>query len=138
MLLVAQGKESACSAGDTGSIPGLGGSPGGGNGNPLQYSRLENPMDIGAWWATVHGVARSWTRLSTHTSINSCLVNLKSVDSGSPQSFWNQGPVLWKIIFPQTRLEGSRDGFVMFPAYHIYLHFISIRITSAPPQTIRR
>ena len=41
-------------------------SPGGGNGNPLQYSRLGKPMDRGAWWATVHGVAKSWTRLSMH------------------------------------------------------------------------
>ena len=52
------GKESACSAGDSGSIPGSGRSPGEGNGNPLQYSCLENPMDRGAWWAMVHGVAR--------------------------------------------------------------------------------
>ena len=44
-----------------GSIPGLGRSPGGGNGNPLQYSCLENPMDRGTWWATVHGVTKSWT-----------------------------------------------------------------------------
>ena len=43
---------------DVGSIPGLGRSPGEGNGNPVQYSRLENPMDRGAWWATVQGVAR--------------------------------------------------------------------------------
>ena len=49
--------ESACEAGDLGSIPGLGQSPGGGHGNPLQYSCLENPMDRGAWWATVQGVA---------------------------------------------------------------------------------
>ena len=48
--------ESACSAGDTGSTPGLGRSPGGGNSNPLQYSCLENPMGRGAWRATVHGV----------------------------------------------------------------------------------
>ena len=48
-------------SGDLGSIPGAGRSPGGGNGNPLQYSGLENPMDRGAWWATVHGVAKSWT-----------------------------------------------------------------------------
>ena len=47
------GKESACNAGDTGSIPGSGRSPGEGHGNPLQYSCLENPMDRGAWWATV-------------------------------------------------------------------------------------
>ena len=58
------GKESACSAGDPSSILGLGRSPGKGNGNPLQYSCLEDPMDRGAWWATVHGVVRSWTRLS--------------------------------------------------------------------------
>ena len=51
------GKESACNARDPGSIPGLGRSPGEGNGNPLQYSSLENPMDRGASWATVHGVA---------------------------------------------------------------------------------
>ena len=51
-------------AGDTGSIPGLGRSPGEGNGTPLQYSCLENPMDGGAWWAAVHRVARSQTRLS--------------------------------------------------------------------------
>ena len=50
------GKESICNARNTGSIPGLGRSNGGGNGNPLQYSCLENPMDIGAWQATVHGV----------------------------------------------------------------------------------
>ena len=48
---------------DMGSIPGLGRSPGEGNGNPLQYSCLENFMDRGAWQATVHGVAKSWTRL---------------------------------------------------------------------------
>ena len=46
---------------DTGSIPGLGRSPGGGNGNSLQYSNLEKPMDREAWWATVHGAAKSWT-----------------------------------------------------------------------------
>ena len=46
---------------DTGSIPELGRSPGRGHGNPLQYSFLENPMDRGAWWTIVHGVAKSWT-----------------------------------------------------------------------------
>ena len=60
-------KASACNAGDLGSIPGSGRSPGEGNGNPLQYSCLENPMDGGAWWATVHGVAKSRTRLSDFT-----------------------------------------------------------------------
>ena len=57
-------KESACNVGDMGSIPGLGRSPGEGNGNPLQYSCLANPMDGGAWWAAVHGVAESQTQLS--------------------------------------------------------------------------
>ena len=61
------GNESACSTGDPSSIPGLGRSPGEGNGNPLQYSCLENPMDRGAWWAAVHGVAKSRTRLSDFT-----------------------------------------------------------------------
>ena len=55
------GKESACNAGDSGSIPGSGRFPGGGNGNPLQYSYLRNPMDRGAGWATVHEFAKSWT-----------------------------------------------------------------------------
>ena len=50
------GKESACNAKDLGSIPGLGRCPGGGHGNPLQYSCLEDPMDRGAWWAIVHRV----------------------------------------------------------------------------------
>ena len=52
------GKASAYNAGDPGLIPGSGRSPGKANGNPLQYSCLENPMDGGAWWATVHGAAR--------------------------------------------------------------------------------
>ena len=53
------GEKSACNAGDLGSIPGSGRSPGAGNGNPLQYTRLENPMDGGARWATAHGVTKS-------------------------------------------------------------------------------
>ena len=57
-------KESVCNAGDPGSIPWSGRSSGEGNGNPLQYSCLENPMDRGAWRATAHGVAKSRTRLS--------------------------------------------------------------------------
>ena len=54
------GKESACNAGGLGLIPGSGRSPGEENGNPLQYSCLENPMDREAWRATVHGIAKSW------------------------------------------------------------------------------
>ena len=55
--------ESSCNAGDLGSIPGLGRSPGGGHGKLLQYSCLENPTARGAWWATVHRVAKNWTQL---------------------------------------------------------------------------
>ena len=57
-------KNPPANAGDMGLVPGLGGSPGGGNGNPLQYSCLGNLMDRGSWWAIVHGVQKSWTQLS--------------------------------------------------------------------------
>ena len=57
-------KEFTCNAGDPDSIPGLGKSPGERNGYPLQYSCLKNSMDRGTWWATVHGVAKSKTRLN--------------------------------------------------------------------------
>ena len=57
-------KKPLASAGGVCSIPGLGRSPRGGNGNPLQYSCLGNPKKRGAWWTTVHGVAKSWTQLS--------------------------------------------------------------------------
>ena len=69
----ASGKEPTASAGDTGDmglIPWSGRSAGGGNGNPLQYSCLENPMDRGAWQATVHGVEKSKTRLSTRAYVH--------------------------------------------------------------------
>ena len=62
------GKESACNAGDPGSVPGSGRSPGEVNGNQLQYSCLENSMDRGAWWATVHRVTKSQTLLSNYHS----------------------------------------------------------------------
>ena len=75
------GKESACNIGATGnagSMPGLGRSFGGGHGNTLQYSCLENPMDRGAWWATVHSVAKSQTwlkRLSMHIIVQQKLTH---------------------------------------------------------------
>ena len=67
---------SASNAGDLGSIPGSGRSLGEGNGNPLQYSCLENPMDGGAWWATVHGVAKSQIRLSDLTNLTLATIQL--------------------------------------------------------------
>ena len=66
------GKESACNAGDPGLIPGLGRFSGEGNGNPLKNSCLENPMDRGAWQATVHGVARVRHDLSDETITTTC------------------------------------------------------------------
>ena len=67
-------KVSACNVGDLGLIPGLGWFFGEGNGNPLQYSCLENPMDGGAWWATAHGVTKSQTWLSHFTSLHFCCI----------------------------------------------------------------
>ena len=64
------GKESASNAGDLGSIPGSGRSPGEGNGNPLQYSHLEISMDRGSWQATVHGAAKSQAQLSDQHSMS--------------------------------------------------------------------
>ena len=66
-------KNPPANVGDVGLIPGSGRSPGGGNGNPLQYSCLENPMERGAWWAIVHGVTRSWTQLNTHTHVHTSM-----------------------------------------------------------------
>ena len=66
VLVVKNSPASAENIRDVGSIPGWKRSPGGGRGNPLQYSCPENPMDRGPWWAMVHSVAKSWTRLSTH------------------------------------------------------------------------
>ena len=66
-------KESACSVGDPDSVPGSGRSSGGGNGNRLQYSCLEYPMDRGAWWIIDYGVAKSWTRLIDKHTHSDCL-----------------------------------------------------------------
>ena len=66
LLVVKNPSANAGDTGDMGSIPGLGRSPRGGNGNLLQYSCKENPMDRGVWQATAHGITKSWTRLTTH------------------------------------------------------------------------
>ena len=75
---------------DAGLIPGLGRSPGGGHGNPLWYSCLENLMDKGAWWATVHSVVQSWTRLKWFTHITHVLaiVNIATMNIEVFVSFW--------------------------------------------------
>ena len=88
-------KESACNAGGAGdvhSIPGCGRSSGGKHGNPLQHSPLENPMDRGAWWAIVHRVTKSRTRLSDFTFFLSCYYWVAFCYLSNPSSFdWYLG-----------------------------------------------
>ena len=78
---------------DTGSIPGPGRTPGGGHSNPLQYSWLENPMDRGAWWATIHRVTKSQTqlkRLSTHAILQCRQILYQLSHQGSPFNILQQ------------------------------------------------
>ena len=111
--------------GDPGSIPGLGRSPGEGNGNPFQYSCLENPMDGGAWWATVHGVAKSWTRLSDlwididRNNLSSLPGSSVSKESACNSGDWCSNPGLgrypWRrgwqptLVFLPGKFHGQRS-----------------------------
>ena len=80
-----EGKASTYNEGDPGLIPGLGRSPGEGNGNPLQYSCLENPTDGGASWVTVHGVTKSQTQLNDFTfTFKSCVTLSDPMDYCTP------------------------------------------------------
>ena len=90
-----EGKESTCNVGDLGLISELGSSPGGGHGNPLKYSYLENPMDRGAWQATVHEIAKSWTRLS----------DLTFTFNFNPTKHWS----CWKPWGHPTQVWGSQE-----------------------------
>ena len=120
VLVVKNPPASAGEIRDEGSIPGSGRSPGGGHGNPLQYSCLENPMDRGAWWATVHGVSKNCTRQSdwvcTHrlrsnigTSLLVQWLKLHAVNEGGPGSTPGQRTrshlLQLKIRIPQWRLK---------------------------------
>ena len=107
------GKESACKAGDTGdsgSIPGLGRSPGGGHDNPLQCSCLEKSRNRRAWWATVHGVAKSQTRRNEHTHIRIILPGYKWGNWSSGEfvafaelpSWWRKGLALYLALNGRT------------------------------------
>ena len=90
-------KASACNVGDLGLIPGTGRSPGEGNGNPFQYSCLENPMDEGTWWATVHGVTESQTQWSDFT-INYSVIYWRVV-------LQNQLVILFKFLWSRQTIS---------------------------------
>ena len=107
-------------AGDVDSIPGLGTSPGGGDGHPLQYSCLENPMNKGASWATVHRVPKKWIQLGnwacTHTYFMLCII-LGIEDSTLKQQ--TKIPAILELIFKELRrctikkwaLYGTAEGY---------------------------
>ena len=100
-------KNSLADAGDAGSIPGSGRSPGEGNDNPLQYSCLENAMDRGAWWASVHRIAKSWTQLKglnmhAHSGgRDHSFISLQGIAQGS----CNEYQVTIRAMFYLTRLK---------------------------------
>ena len=91
-------RESVCNARDPGSIPGLGRSPREGNGNPLQYSCLENYTDRGAWWLIVHGVAKNQTLFSNKTT-TTCLA--KKLEGSLSALEW-QNPQAWQRVTPHS------------------------------------
>ena len=114
-------KESACNAGDLGSIPGLGRSPGWRHGSPLQYSCLENPMDRGAWWATVHGARRIGHDWATFTAPS------KSQNVCFQESFW------WGL-YPSSlqRQQVSRE-LIYLVFLFTCLHLVPHRLYSHQP-----
>ena len=121
------GKESACNDGDLGSVSGLGRSPGEGNGNLLQYFCLENLMDRGAWWATLHGVAKSWTWL-TEFHFNSFIIVSYSVVTEKAMAL-HSSTLAWKI--PWTEEPGglqSMGSLESDTTERLYFHFSHLRI----------
>ena len=90
--------ESTCNAGDLGSIPGLGRPLGGGHGNALQYSCLENPMDRGAWWDTVHGVTKNQTQQSNQAEHKQCIEK-------QSHHFANKGPYSQSYGFSNSHVQ---------------------------------
>ena len=122
-----EGKESACNAGDPGSV--LGRSPGGGHGNPLQYSGLENPMDRGAWQATVHRVTKSRTRLSD-AHFHVARVNLSERDRAACPGP-GQLPALRVSSSRRSRAPGGRgpggaEGALPSPHVELLQHVVGL------------
>ena len=123
------GKESSFNAGDSGSIPGLGRSPEEGNGNSLQYSCVENFMDRGAWWATVHGGAKSQTRLSDqHFHFHSCI-------AGRFLTIWTIREAL-RLIMAPTDLPQFSDPCLASPNPSISFSFPSLAHRQGPTTTL--
>ena len=115
-------------AGDMGSIPGSRRSPGEGNGNPLQYSCLENPMDRGAWWATVHRVTRSWTLLSDFTLWISGAVQCWNgfLISAFKWVYLSFSPLLFTCLLCTAICKASLDS------HFAPLHFFSLGMVLIP------
>ena len=114
------GKESACHAGDPGSIPASGRSPGKGKGYPLHYSCLGNPMDRGAWWATVHGVTKSQAWLSNKHTLRSRMLGHMAVLF---LVFWETSSLFSTVAVPIYILNNSVWE---FPFFHILanIHYL--------------
>ena len=148
-----EGKASARNAGDQSSIPGSGRFPGEGNGNPLQYCCLENPLDGGAWWATVHRVANSWTQFSDFTSLHTflqndqiilchyevCLVEWTGKEASrnyvlwphtyfSHQLFFPSGLHHWVVTSPWAQSQRSHLGCVWGVPYLLFLKDWSLKV----------
>ena len=107
-------KESACNAGDPGSIPGLRRSPGEGNGNPLQYSCPQTPMDRGVWWTTVHGIAKSQTEVTQHACLKIFASYLKAYPKASTEEkvllpYDSASPLLVKYPEKMNTLIGKDE-----------------------------
>ena len=111
----------SASAGDiryVGLIPGSGRSPGGGHGNPLQYFCLKNPMDRGNWQATIHGITKSWTRLSLHTHTHPTQAVITEV-AGICQASHSRGflapNILSSVLCINLLLPQQQNLYRMFP-----------------------
>ena len=113
------GKVSAWNVGDPGLIPGWGRSPGEGNGNPLQYSCLENPKDRGALLATVHGVAKSQTWQSDFT------FTMRHIGSWFPSQWLNQQPLYWKCRVLATGPPGKSLSLFNNSYFSVRFHFLT-------------